>query len=200
MFNRLVKNSESQNDNQPVSDRQLVIKALKNDQTALAELVKRHLGLVYNVARHYANDADDARDLTQEAFIKIWKNLKKFQPEKSFTAWAYEIAKNTALDWLKKKKAVPFSHFETENDKNYLDKIITDFSPSPDEFIDQSSLALILRGAISRLSPNYQEVVIMHSQDEMTFQEIAESTQQPINTVKSRYRRALNLLKKSLSR
>ncbi len=182
-----------------ISDQQLVAQALKNDQQALALLVKRHLKLVYNIARYYVLNSDDAKDVTQEVFVKVWKNLKKFRLEKSFTSWIFEIAKNTALDWLKKKKTVLFSNFENESGKNYLSETIADLSPTPYEMASRTETIKTLQLAINQLPPLYQEVVIRHSQEEMTFQEIADSTKQSINTVKSRYLRALALLKKFLT-
>lgn len=180
------------------SDRQLINRALKNDQIALALLVKRHLKLVYNIARSYAKNSDDAEDIAQETFVKIWKNLKKFNREKSFTAWISTITKNTALDWLKKKKSIPFSRFENENGQNQLAEMIANSSPASDELADKISLSQGLQNAIAKLPLRYQEIVIQHGQKELTFQEIADSSSQSINTVKSRFYRALNLLRKHL--
>jgi len=67
------------------------------------------LPLIYNFSRRYAGDPDNASDITQEAFVKVWKNLKKFNISKNFRVWLFAIAKNTALDWIKKKKTLPLS-------------------------------------------------------------------------------------------
>lgn len=189
----------NQTSNNNISDRQLVKQALENDQVALALLVKRHLKLAYRIAFYYAKNSDEAEDIAQETFVKVWKNLKKFNQEKSFTAWLSEIAKNTSLDWLKKRKAIPFSYFKKENGQNQLAETMADYSPTLDKLIDQAGAGRLLQSAIARLPFGYREVVIQHGQNELTFQEIADVTSQSVNTVKSRYRRGLALLKKHLS-
>ena len=107
MSNLREKNSNrrelNQADYSAMPDGQLVLLAVKNDEHALRTLVKRHLKLVYNAARFYCADADDADDIVQETFVKMWKNLTKYIPEKSFSNWIFEIAKNTALNRIKKR-------------------------------------------------------------------------------------------------
>lgn len=187
-------------DNLVISDQELIMQILNNDQKALEILVKRYLSLVYSVAFYYVGNYDDAQDVAQEVFVKVWKNLAKFELEKKFSSWVYQIAKNTSLDWLKKKKSVPFSDFADVNGKNYLAENICDFSSDLSELVDRVSDAVLLKSSLDRLPLLYQEVVTSHSQDGMTFQEIAESTSQSINTVKSRYRRALASMKKIISK
>src|SRR3989338_5537868 len=91
------------------TDEQLVKSYLKGDEKALEELVRRYLPVIYNFSRKYTGDPDNASDIAQEVFVKVWKNLKKFDTSKNFKAWLFTVAKHTALDWLKKKNALPFS-------------------------------------------------------------------------------------------
>lgn len=200
ILKKQIKSSQAiSNYNNSTPDWQLINDALKNDQTALELLVKKYLPLVYSITNYYAKNSDDAQDITQEVFVKVWKNLKKFNPEKNFYNWIFEIAKNTSLDWLKKKKAIPFSNFEDKTGQNYLADTIADQTPDPYELAQESNSKETLHLAIDQLSFPYQEVVKMHNEKEMTFQEIANLTNQPLNTVKSRHRRALNLLRKILT-
>ncbi|MDD5110662.1 MAG: sigma-70 family RNA polymerase sigma factor [Patescibacteria group bacterium] len=185
-------------EDQTLADQQLVSRALQGDAASLGQLIRRHLGLVYSIAKHYVVYTDDAEDVTQEVFIKVWKNLKKFQPEKSFRNWLYEITKNTALDWLKRKRAAPFSSFENEYGENPFIETVRDPAASPQERAEQTILAEMLRTTVAKLSPVYKEVVTLHDAQGLTFQEIAGATNQPANTVKSRYRRALAQLRKFL--
>jgi RNA polymerase sigma-70 factor (ECF subfamily) len=178
---------------------QLIQRALKDDRPALAEIVSRHLKLVYNIGYYYAGNSDDAQDIAQETFVKVWKNLRRYDPNKNFKNWIFEIAKNTSLDWLKKKKAIPFSRFETESGGNSLLATLADHAARPDFLWGQKDRKNNLSRAISRLAPSYQKVVSLHGEEGYTFKEIARADCQPINTVKSRYRRALAMLKKHLS-
>src|SRR3989344_2340755 len=91
------------------TDEKLVQMYLRGGEKALEELVRRYLPLIYSFSRRYSGNTDNASDIVQEVFIKAWKNLKIFDQNKSFKTWIFTIAKNTALDWLKKKNAVPFS-------------------------------------------------------------------------------------------
>jgi RNA polymerase sigma-70 factor (ECF subfamily) len=180
----------------PATDQELITRALKKDQAALNMLIKRHLKLVYNIALKYTADFDDAQDITQEVFVKVWQHLDQYRMEKSFINWLFEITKNTSLNWLKKRRSVPFSAFENAAGENYLYKTLADPAPTPYEQASRSGVMSALRSTVARLSPIYRQVVVLHDQKELTFQEIANGQKQSMNTVKSRYRRAVMQLKK----
>lgn len=190
-------NTASENSNSP-TDAELVALALADDRAALEQLVKRHLTSVYQIAKFYVHNVQDTEDVTQEVFVKVWKNLEKFQLQRKFSAWISEITKNTALDLLKKKRHLSFSNFEDETGVNLLTERLADSTPGPEEQAHNAGMAEKLRGAVSQLSTLYRRVVEMRDFDGLTFQEIADRTEEPINTVKSRYRRATLKLKKLL--
>ena len=91
------------------SDQQLISAYLKGDQAALEILISRYLRLVYDFICQFAKNSADAQDITQEVFIKVWKNLKKFDRQKSFKSWLYTISKNAALDFLRQKRNITFT-------------------------------------------------------------------------------------------
>ena len=91
------------------TDEQLTAKYLKKDEKALEELVKRYLPLIFGFVKKYTGNQDNASDITQEVFVKVWKNIKSFDQTKSFRTWIFTIAKRTAFDHLKKRKTVSFS-------------------------------------------------------------------------------------------
>jgi len=93
-------------------DTRLVAAFIKGDGDSFAALVDRHMPMVYKFTYRYVGNADAANDIVQDVFIKVWKNIKKFDPEKNFKTWLLTIAKNTALDSIKKKKAILFSKIE----------------------------------------------------------------------------------------
>lgn len=183
---------------QNYSDEQLIIDYLNGDQESLELLIKRYLKPIYSFVCRYINDVQNAEDITQEVFIKIWHNLEKFDQQKKFKTWIFVIAKNTAIDFFKKKKNIPFSMFENRSGKNKLIETLVDLSPLPDEFFYHASLVQTLSRAMKRLSPQYRMVLSLHYNDHFNFREIAESLAEPLNTIKSRHRRALILLKKYL--
>ncbi|MCX6702751.1 MAG: RNA polymerase sigma factor [Candidatus Wolfebacteria bacterium] len=179
-----------------VSDENLVKAHLKGDETAFGILVNRHLGLVYGLARRYTGDQDNASDIAQETFLKIWRNLKKFDTNRNFKAWMLAIAKNSALDWLKAKKAVPFSNFENQTEGfNFIESII-DPLPLPSVVAERNIRADEARALVLRLPQKYSSVVNLHDENGLTFSEISYKTRRPLNTVKSQYHRAIKILRR----
>lgn len=184
---------------QEQDDRQLIANYLKGDRESLELLVRRYLKPLHRFVRSYAHDDVSAEDITQEAFVKMWRNIKKFDPHRSFKAWMFTIAKHTALDAIKKKKAVPFSRFENEAGENVLMETIADPTTGPHEHALRRAEAQALQGAIGTLSTKYRAVLSSYYHDHLNFREIAYVSGESLNTVKSRHRRGLLLLHKLLS-
>jgi len=181
-----------------LSDEKLVSAYRKGNEAALQALINRYLPLIYGFSKQYSGDPDKAADIAQETFIKVWKNIKKFDTERSFRSWIFTIAKNTALDWLKRRHDLPFSSFETyENGENPLINIL-DSRILPSVAMEQKFTAEKVNKALEHLPEHYEKVVSMHMKEQLTFQEIAKKLRAPLNTVKSRYRRALHILKNRL--
>lgn len=181
-----------------ISDKQLIINYLKGDEESLGILVKRYLRPIYSFVYRFVGDNHNAEDITQEIFIKVWRNLKKFDKNKSFKTWIFSIAKNASIDWLRKKKTVPFSNFENTEGENTLTKTLADPAPLPDKLLERASVGEMLNIVMKQLSPQYCMVLFLRYNDHFTFREIAEALGEPLHTIKSRHRRALIILKKLL--
>lgn len=179
-------------------DAQLIADYLKGDEKSLEILIVKYLRQVYGLVFHYVKNEADASDITQDVFLKMWKNLKKFKQNESFVNWLSVIAKNTTLDFLKKKKTIPFAEFINENEENVLVETLVDIKPLPDEEAGQMEVAQKLYSASSQLSEKYQQVVVLRHEQDLSFKEIADLLGESINTVKSRYRRAIAILKETL--
>jgi RNA polymerase sigma-70 factor (ECF subfamily) len=182
-----------------ISDEKLVGEYLDGDEKALEELVRRYLKSIYNFSLRFAGNSSSVEDITQDVFVKVWKNLKKFDRTKSFKAWIFKIAKNTALDYLRQKKILVFSELENEDEENNSLDNIPDLAPLPDEIFDRQNLKEELLAAIDKLPLKYKMVVTLHGLEELTFLEISEILDEPLNTVKSRYRRGLLLVREILT-
>lgn len=179
------------------------ISLVKNGEPeAFKLLVDRYASAIYNFAARLTNK-NEARDITQETFIKAWKNIKKFDETKaSFKTWIFIIAKNTATDFLRKKKNVLFSDLE----KNFIEEETDSFAENiPDEnLLPEEALQKLqdfetLNAVLSKIPLNYKTVLILHYQEEMTFDEIGKILDKSLNTVKSWHRRAIILLRKMLT-
>lgn len=179
-------------------DRELVENAQKGDDEALRVLFGRHMNAVYGFLVRMLGSASDADDVTQETFIRLWKHLGKFDTSKSFRTWAFGIAHNAAIDHLRKRKHVTFSAFDTEDGGNAMVDTLEDDADLPDEVLERKQAAEQLRAALDKLPPEYREVVLLRTDGELQFNEIGEALGAPLDTVKSRYRRALAMLRKLL--
>lgn len=180
-----------------LTDEQLVVKYLSGDKPALDILIKRYLSQIYGFAFGYVKNEALAEDVAQETFVKAWKKLKQFNPDKKFKAWLYAIARNTALDQLRKKQPATFSEINASAGENYLQNTIADSAMRPDEMFELSESDNWFKATVAKLSLKYRQVVIMRHNDYF-YREIAEQIGEPLHTVKSRYRRALIQLKKTL--
>ncbi|HOS88321.1 MAG TPA: sigma-70 family RNA polymerase sigma factor [Candidatus Paceibacterota bacterium] len=183
---------------QHLTDEQLVIKYLQGEKQALEILVARYMKPVYSLAYSYVNNSADAEDITQEVFVKFWKNIHKFDQKRKFKPWIFEIAKNTAIDFTRKKKTIPFSHFNNEEGDNMLIETLRDKAPLPLDIYERKDTSNQLFSAIKKLSVKYQEVISLRIKEEMTFEEIANLLGESVNTIKSRYRRGIFGLQKLL--
>ena len=105
------------------TDEKLIEGSSEGDNAAFEKLLKRYLKSVYNFIYRLASDREVAEDLTQETFVKVWKNLRRFDQTKSFKVWIFTIAKNTAYDFLKKKKTIPFCCCTDEEVNNKMEEI-----------------------------------------------------------------------------
>lgn len=185
-----------------VRDEKLLADYLHGDEIALEVLFKRYLKAVFYLAFRYTQSSDEAEDLVQETFVRVWKSRKKFDLNKSFKAWLFTIAKNTALDWCKKKKTIPFSNLIKNNgndeDWDYFAEFITDESQKPEENYQKEELAQNLVNLTAQLPVEQRQVIEAHHNRELSFKEIAQELKLSLNTVKSRYWRALKRLKEFL--
>jgi RNA polymerase sigma-70 factor, ECF subfamily len=179
------------------TDAELVQAVLEGDSAAFGDILDRHLSAAYKFAYRYLRSEDDAEDVSQEAFVRAWKNLKKFDQSKNFKTWLFAIVKNAALDLIKKKKPVLFSRIGEE--EGVLDAFLAPYVEGdelPDALFDRKMTNADLARAISTLPPGYRAVLTMRYNENLKFREIAEALHMPIDTVKSQHRRGLALLRK----
>lgn len=173
------------------TDEQLVIDYLKGNTESLEILIKRYLKPIFSFTYRRVGNSQEAEDITQDVFVKVWRNLKKFDRNRSFKTWIFTIAKNTSIDWLKKKKAIPFSNFENEKGENSLiNKLAYFILPVKEPLLGM---------AMEKLPSKYRTTLSLRYNDQFTFQEIAETLGESINTVKSKHRRGISLLRKLLT-
>jgi len=183
------------------TDEEIIVSYKNGEQEALRILIHRYTTPLYNFVARLVGQRN-ASDIVQEIFIKVWKNIRRFNPTKaSFKTWIFTIARNSTTDFLRKKRFLLFSDIGTKNEEN-----INSFAENieaedllPDEALQKLEDAQFLNKTLGKLRPDYREVLVLHYQEEMTFEEIGKILDKPLNTVKSQHRRALLELRKLIS-
>ena len=181
------------------TDEQLVQNYFFGDETAFNEIINRYLKPIYNFSYRLTGNKHESEDISQEVFLKTWKNIKKFDVEKSFKTWIFSIAKNTIIDHLRKKKDIPMSIFDNNDGGNIIEDNLKDNELKADELFLQTENKKQIEKILEELSVVQKEVIILKYANEMSLSEVAEIMNIPIDTAKSHYRRALIKMRKSLN-
>lgn len=180
------------------SDEQLILDYRKGKKEALEILIRRYLKPIFNFVYRFIGNSHDAEDATQEVFVKVWHGLKKFKHHKKFKTWIFSIAKNTSIDFLRRKRKQLFIEFKDEEDENAFLETLVDPSPIPNELFEQANIKERLNSAIQKLKPKSRMILFLRYNEHLTFREIAEIFGEPLNTIKSRHQRAIIQLKRLL--
>lgn len=180
------------------TDEELVVAYLAGQEDVFPVLMDRYLRSLYGFVFQLVRSDSAAEDIVQETFIKTWKNLSRFDVKKSFKTWVFAIAKNTAYDYLKKKKTLPFSTFLNEAGESVLENI-SDGSIHPEIILDQEATAHDLDKKLQMLTPAYRTLLDLHYKRGFSLHEISDILQVPYNTVKSRHKRALESLRRAFT-
>lgn len=174
----------------------LVDKAKVGDEKAFAELMARYKKPVYHMILKMVRNVDDAEDLTIEAFAKAFRNLKKFNPEFTFSTWLFRIATNNCIDFIRKRRIDTLSINnpikDDEGDNIGID--IKDVSPDPQEETIKGEKIDIIQSIVTKLPPKYQTLVKLRYFQELSYEEIAVEIDAPLGTVKAQLHRARELL------
>ncbi|MCX6787236.1 MAG: sigma-70 family RNA polymerase sigma factor [Candidatus Kaiserbacteria bacterium] len=181
------------------NDEELIAAYLKGEENAFPLLVQRHLKPVYSFVVRFVGNKDDAEDIVQETFLKAWKNLKKYSRQNArFKTWIMRIARNASIDYLRKKKQIPFGALEGEDGEEWFAENVQDESQLPDEIAAHKGDLQEMEQALNKLTPVHRETLLLYYSGGFTFEEAAIVSGISINTLKSRHRRAIVELRKLL--
>ena len=158
---------------------------LSGDESAFAALFEKYREKVYGVAFRFVKNRDDALEVTQEVFLRVYKNLAKFQTNSRFFTWLYRIAVNRSIDFTRSRKNQPLAGIDTE----VLDAQRPPRRGSqqgPVERAQERELEEILSDAVESLSEKHQAVFVLHAAENLSYREIARVLDCNIGTVMSR--------------
>lgn len=179
-----------------------LIELIINGKTELfSELINRYQNKVYSTAYSYTRDYEEAKDLTQEIFIKIYNNLAGFQNKSQFSTYLYRVAVNRCIDWTRKKRPKTISILFCQDDENVdIYDFIADYESNPEEILLRRENSDLIREEVNKLPEIYSTVMIMYYFQDFSPQEISDILKVPRKTIDTRLFRARNLIKKKLTR
>ncbi len=176
------------------TDRELVLRIRQGELEDYGELVRRYQSSVFNVCYRLLGERRDAEDMTQDTFIRAYQRLHTFDASRPFGPWIRRVAANLTLNHLK-RKTTPQVPLDEERDRQYQSP-----SANPETTYVRREQAAIIREAILSLPPHYRAVIELRHFQDMDYQQMAETLNLPLNTVKSHLFRARKLLAQALSR
>ncbi len=182
-----------------LTDEQLVELAVSQEPEAFSEIVNRWDRKIFALCFGMLGREDEARDATQEAFISAFRNLEKFRGEAKVSSWLHRIAVNKCLT-TKRRARTRNEEFIDEEEYGESNVFVAPASASPLCSAENTERMRLVRTAVGSLPVDLRQVIIMKEFEEMTFQEIAETLELPLSTVKSRLYTALKQLKMKLER
>jgi len=182
-----------------LTDEKLVELAVSMDSEAFGEIVKRWERKIFALCFGMLGREDDARDAVQETFIAAYKNLANFRGDAKVSSWLHRIAVNQCL--TTKRRAKTRSEDFLDEETNEEDRVFVAPSHlSPLRTAEQNERLFYVRQAVTSLPTDLRQVIVMKEFEDMTFQEISETLELPLSTVKSRVYTALKQLRMKLER
>ena len=189
--------------NQREEDAALVARAKRGDREAFRSLVERHERKAYAVALGMVKNPDDARDIVQEAFLKVWKSLGAFEGQSAFYTWLYRIVANLCIDHLRKGKSqVEYDdqrvHEEDQvaGDENILPQTA---GLHPGRALESKELGAAIERALEELSPNHRAVLLMREVEGLSYREMADAMKVSEGTIMSRLFHARKKMQSALA-
>lgn len=182
-------------------EQKLIKKCMNGNLKAFDELIEKYEKTAYNIALKMLKNPEDAMDVSQEAFIKVFKSIKTFNFESAFSTWLYRIVTNTCLDFLRKKNNNVYSiDNPIHTDDGEIERDIPDDSDTPEEALEKKLTKELVSNSIDKLDQNHKVVIILRDIQGFSYEEISNILDCSIGTVKSRINRGRNNLKEILMR
>jgi RNA polymerase sigma-70 factor (ECF subfamily) len=183
-----------------LDDRALVARILEGDRDRFSELVARYEKRVVNYVYRITHRYEDAHDLAQDIFVKVYLALDRYDSKYQFSTWLFRIAQNSAIDALRKKTLteVSLTRSAPEEESGTKEREFADGGISPYRALKNKQLSAAIDDAVKRLPVDYRELIQLRHFAELSYEEIATMKKLPLGTVKNKLFRARNLLKDAL--
>ncbi|HOT74871.1 MAG TPA: sigma-70 family RNA polymerase sigma factor [Candidatus Wallbacteria bacterium] len=185
-----------------INDIEVIEKVKEGNSAEFEKIITKYSKMIYSIAYRLLRDGEEARDLSQDVFLRAFRFISKYNPEFKLSTWLVRIAYNLYKDRFKTKKlhiVHQISHGDDEENKKYEERFI-DNSPRPDEKVENKMKSEQIINIINRLPANYKMVITLYFWGDHSYEEIADIMEIPVGTVKSRLKRAKNYLLENYSR
>jgi len=170
-------------------DHRLIAECLRGVTSAFGVLVRRYQDRLFHTVYRMVDNAEDAQDIVQEAFLNAYQSLDSFKGDSLFFTWLYRIAVNTAIS-LKRKQRVLLSIDGLRNGEPGIDPLDPSDLSRPGHALEQAEQERRIQQALNRLSPEHRAVLVMKDMEGQKYETMAEVLQVPIGTIRSRLHRA----------
>ena len=181
-----------------LDDRALVARILEGDRDRFTELVKRYEKRVVNYVYRITHRYEEAHDLAQDIFVKVYLALDRYDSKYQFSTWLFRIAQNAAIDVLRKKTISEVPLARPSEDEPQKEREFADPGVSPYRALKNKQLSAAIETAVQNLPADYRELIQLRHFAELSYEEIATMKRLPLGTVKNKLFRARNLLKEQL--
>lgn len=180
-----------------LSDEELVELAQEGSRPAFASLIARHKAAVFSMALRIVGNREDAEEAAQDAFVRAFRALDRFRQDAKFSTWLYRITTNVCLTKARQSRLdVTSIDASMDDDNDSAPLQIPDQDDNPDELIERSEFKNRVRALISALPPKYSAALTLYHIQDLSYEEISQTLDLPIGTVKAHLFRARNALKK----
>ena len=180
-------------------DLKTIKRCKRGEEDAFAEILTRYRGAIFNLCYRMTHKPEDARDLAQEVFIKVFSLLDRFDESYAFSSWLFRIATNHCIDHLRRNRLrfLSIDHGLGPDGEEY-DFQLPDSGPEPDRILQRKEAMERLTEVIADLPPHYRAITLLRHDQQLSYEEIAEILQLPLGTVKARIHRARNMIRQML--
>jgi RNA polymerase sigma-70 factor, ECF subfamily len=168
------------------------------DREALRPLLEQVRPRALAIALKVLRNREDAEDAVQEALVKAWRNIDRFEGRASFTTWIHRIVMNTSLDILRRNTSRPDMMATAEREDEEQPKLEPSHEITPEHTVALGEMQLMVRAAVARLAPVHQQAITLREFEEFSYEEIADSASCPVGTVMSRLHHARHRLAEDL--
>lgn len=180
-------------------ERKLIRQAKAGDKDAFSTLLLAHEARMYNIAYRMMGNSEDAMDMVQEAMIKVYRSLGRFEGTAQLSTWLYRVTTNTCLDELRRRKLRKNVSLE-EREEQGAPALVDSAFVRPEEAAENAERGRVLRQAMETLSPDHKAAIVLRDVQGMSYDQAAKIMDCPVGTMKSRVNRARSALREELQK